>query len=132
MTIRSTYQVAHWYEHHVTYAHMNVAIGASGAPTLTANYNKGIASITRNSTGKYTIVMGDPAQSGSLYLAKRLLQVTGQVMYSSISGVISVQLVSDSLSSAGSFVIQCVSATGVAADPESGSTLLLEIALRKL
>lgn len=36
-----------------------VAIGATGAPTLNLSKSKGIASITRNSAGLYTIVLQD-------------------------------------------------------------------------
>ena len=42
-----------------TFLFGKVAIGATGAPTLDATNSKGIASITRNSAGKYTIVLQD-------------------------------------------------------------------------
>jgi hypothetical protein len=36
-----------------------VSIGATGAPTLDAVNSKGVASITRNSAGNYTVVLQD-------------------------------------------------------------------------
>lgn len=116
-----------------------VTIGAAGAPTLvttttgSGNPSKGVATITRTATGKYTIQLGlVDSVSGQLLsdLYTRLLTVGVTVLNSSLTSVIGGQLTSDTVATNGQFQFQFISAAGAAADPANGDTLLWEIILK--
>ena len=47
--------------------HGQFAVGASGAPTLSASKSVGVKSVTRNSAGDYSVVLGVPGGSSDLY-----------------------------------------------------------------
>ena len=47
--------------------HGQFAVGASGAPTLSASKSVGVKSVTRNSAGDYSIVLGTPSGDSDLY-----------------------------------------------------------------
>lgn len=100
-----------------------VAIGASGAPTLDAVNSKGIASIVRTGAGAYTITLDEAYNK--FYTLAALLQASS-------AEDITVQLVSEavSTSTAPTIAILC-KAAAVATDPSDGSTLYLEISLKK-
>lgn len=59
MANRQFYQFRYSLEANVVDLFMTVSFGSTGAPTLTANQNKGIASITRTGAGAYTILFTD-------------------------------------------------------------------------
>lgn len=126
MARRTPYQVAHWMDKGVIHLSADVAIGATGAPTLTKNTSKNIKSIIRNSTGDYTITFGDVVE-GTISKYSRLQCFYGAVLNATASAVIAVQPIVDSVLSAGTLEFVCSSATATAADPESGSTLKLFI-----
>lgn len=108
--------------------YLRVSFGASGAPTIVRG--KGIASITRNSAGRYTIVFGTAANSTSPLQTDQynaLLDVDIESLSSAFSAAPENRVVSESVST-GSLVIQ-FSAAGVATDPASGESALIHIAL---
>ena len=47
--------------------HGQFAVGGSGAPTLSASKSVGVKSVTRNSAGDYSVVLGVPGGSSDLY-----------------------------------------------------------------
>jgi len=100
-----------------------VAIGASGAPTISTANSKGITSITRNSAGKYTLVLQDQ------YAA--FLNVHASVLLASgLPAVLGYAVVSEAVAStAKTIVIQFLDAAGAAADPDSGAVLYFTIIL---
>lgn len=102
---------------------MKAAIGASGAPTISTSYAKGISSITRNSAGNYTIALADTYNA--------LLAVQGIVMNSSASAAPIMQVISEQVASATAprIIVQFLDAAGVAADPDNGATIMVQIQL---
>lgn len=100
-----------------------VAIGASGAPTLSAANSKGISSITRNSAGDYSLVLQDTYYK-LMHFAVRPQNATG------ISASPDVGIKANTVTSATSPGVRFVCSTGgVATDPASGDTLFIEIVL---
>lgn len=99
---------------------MKVSIGASGAPTLVSNQNKGIASIVRNSAGNYTINMQDP------YV--RLMMFDRMNLSASASAAPETRVIADN-SPSNNIVIQ-MSSGGVATDPASGEVILMHLILK--
>ena len=98
-----------------------VAIGATGAPTLSVANSKGIASIARNSAGQYTITLQDPYVR--LMMAQAVVQNSTGISASPDLGIISMDVVS-----AQTVVIQ-LSAAGTATELEDGDTLMLQLTL---
>ena len=47
--------------------HGQFAVGTTGAPTLSASKSVGVKSITRNSAGDYSLVLGTPSGDSDLY-----------------------------------------------------------------
>lgn len=101
-----------------------VAIGASGAPTLATNTGMGIASITRSATGKYVIALGN---SFATLLSVNVISNSG----TSAPAAPLVNIVDNSVSSvsAPSVTIQCRDIAAAAADPASGEILMIEVEL---
>jgi hypothetical protein len=100
-----------------------VAIGAAGAPTLSAVNSKGVASIARNSAGKYTVTLQDNYVAfvgvrGSVLLASGLAACVSQPC-----------VVSQAVSTAKTVVVQFVDFAGAAVDPDNGAVVYLEIKL---
>lgn len=124
----------------VSTIYMNVAIGSSGAPTLTAKENKGIQAIVRNSAGDYTVTLGQPSATGQVAVLdkyQRILNINYvSIAGASVSAVTGCYLVADSVKSAGTFEIVFTAPTSssvttpVATDPASGEIILLEIVLK--
>lgn len=99
-----------------------VAIGATGAPTLSTANSKGIASISRASAGKYTITLVDAYT--------RLMSVDTMFLVAGIPASPDTSIFSQTISSGGKvIVIQC-SVGGVATDPASGETMFFKMALK--
>ena len=124
-----------------------VSIGATGAPTLVTavattdgngntvsvwNPSKGIASITRVSAGKYTIQLGraDSVVGTQVDTYNGFLNFNSVIVNSTLSAVIGVQVLSDSVKSTGQLQIQFLSPAGVATDPSSGDLISIEIILK--
>lgn len=120
---RRTYQFHSAFEAQTVALYMNVAIGGTGAPTLTSNQNKGIASITRNSAGNYTIVLQDSYT--------RLLSADMVSLNASIAAAPDLTILDDNSAdlSSPNIVIQ-TSAAGVATDPASGEVLLIHMQMK--
>lgn len=101
-----------------------VTIGATGAPTLVTASSKGIKSITRNSTGDYTLLLSDTYNS--LLHFKHIIN-SG----SSAPTAPGMYIKSDAVSSATVPGVEFVmNAAGTPTDPASGEILYLEIVLR--
>lgn len=102
-----------------------MAIAAAGAPTLSANDSLGIASVVRNSTGRYTITLQDK------YMA--LLQVTEsrELASGAPSAVGGFAIRSSAVDAATpTVVIEFVDSSGVAVELASGTTLRIEFVLK--
>ena len=111
------------YEKEIKALYAEVAIGASGAPTLTSGL--GITSIARNSAGKYTVTLD------SKYT--RLMHFSGTVQAAAVEDLV-IQQVSSDVNSAKTIVFHCVAldADGapVATDPSDGADLFLKFELK--
>ncbi len=112
------------FEKNIVEYFLKVSIGSTGAPTIVEA--KGVTSVTRNSAGKYTILLADPSA--------QLKDVCSQ----SISGT-SPQaaplctVVSEAVATAAAptVVLQYYAAdNSTATDPASGEVLLIRIAVR--
>jgi hypothetical protein len=103
---------------------VKAAIGATGAPTISTTDAKGITSITRNSAGNYTILLQDN------YAA--LMTASAVVLCATASAAPITQLISEQVSNSTTprVILQCLDAAGAAADPDSGSTLMVHLMLR--
>lgn len=99
---------------------MKVSIGAAGAPTIVSQENKGIASIARNSAGKYTITLQDN------YYA--LLMAQGMCLTAGIPAAPTFSVFSEAVAS-GSIVVQFSDAAGAAADPGNGELVYIQLSL---
>ena len=106
-----------------------VTIGGTGAPTLvtSSGASDGVKSITRNSAGTYTLVLGDPVLAVALYDYLRFAEMT---VFNAAADDVRFHLAAESVSADG--VIKFFTLTGgTATDPASGSTLLLHFVLEK-
>lgn len=99
-----------------------VAIGATGAPTMNAVKSKGIASVARNSAGNYTITLND------IYVD--MFKCCINFLFATDPGVANTYIVSQSVNSAKTIVVQCMDYAGAAVDPASGSEMQIEIVLK--
>lgn len=99
------------------------AIGAVGAPTLSAANSKGIASIVRKGLGDYEITLQDTYNS--------LLGFQPVVLLASgTPAVASVAIKSETVATTKIVRIQCLDFAGAAVDPDSGAVLYFEIKLK--
>lgn len=107
----------------------SVAIGASGAPTLSAINSKGIKSITRTSAGLYVVTMG-VGTATDIY--NRLLFVSHRFIVASGAPAAPLMfVVSQAIATAGTVTIKFTAVDGTTAtDPASGETMLLEFDLK--
>lgn len=122
MSNRYMFQFRYSLERDLCDLYAQVTIGSTGAPTLVSASSKGIASIARNSAGKYTVTLSDKYNS--------LLDM--DVLFKSTTGIpaaADVGMISADVSGAKTVVFQC-SAAGVATDPASGATMFIHLALR--
>ena len=111
--------------------YVTATIGASGAPTLVKK--KGVTSLTRDvsTAGLYTLTLDDNYVSLLGFKASLLLG-TG------VSAVAGIDMVSEAVSTkaAPTVIFQCKGPTNsstttlIAADPDSGATLLIELTVR--
>jgi len=107
-----------------------VSFGASGAPTLDAKNSPGIVSVTRNSAGNYTFVFGTNSQI-ALDTYNYLLDVGARFVSSSAPAAPGMYVSNNQINVVGvaSITLQ-FNAAGVAADPASGESVLLDFILR--
>lgn len=102
-------------EKEVKSLYLDVAIGASGAPTLTKGL--GITSITRDSAGVYIITLNDTFKRLMSFDVKQLVSAAEDLTF---------QLETESVASAKTIQFRAVAA-GVETDPSNGSRLLIKI-----
>lgn len=128
MSNRYMNQYKYSFEKGVTYLYFNIAIGASGAPTLNKAGSKGIASVVRNSAGNYTITLQD-AYYGFLDFTSREILASGAPVVAS-GPIIRSQAVTNS--AAPTLVIQYFDAatSATATDPDNGATLIGTITVK--
>ncbi len=108
-----------------------VTFGSSGAPTLVAINSKGILSITRNSTGKYTFVFGTNSASLDTYYkllnARVIFDTSGPAAAPAAPGM---YITSNAVATAGTASLQVqLNLAGTAADPASGEIGYFEFIL---
>jgi hypothetical protein len=97
------------------------AIGATGAPTLSSDYSKGIASITRNATGDYTLALSEP-YVGLLSCHPMMLEADDTD--------ITFQIISEDVAGTSPNVKIGAHAAATPTDPPDGSTLYVHIIVR--
>lgn len=97
-----------------------VAIGASGAPTLSAAASLGVASIVRNSAGLYTLTLQDK------YMRLISVQISQQA---AVAEDLQFQVAAEDVDGAKTVQFRCV-AGAVETDPSSGSTLRIHLNLK--
>lgn len=104
-------------------------VGAAGAPTLDAVNSKGIRSITRNSAGNYTIVLGS-AIAVDVY--PRLVGFKATIIKATAATAPFVQMISQQVTNitSPSFIIQFYAPDGTTAtDPANGEEVRFEVNL---
>ena len=114
-----------------TKLYIKIAIGGTGAPTLSTTYNKGVASVSRTSAGLYVLTLDNA------WLALLGFRAS-QVVPTGIGALTGIDLVSESVATPSTkrITFKCRAAAGAgnttptATDPVSGSTLMLEITLQ--
>lgn len=104
----------------VKHLHAKVSIGATGAPTLSANDSVGTTSITRDSAGVYILTLDDKYNS---LVDFKVMQVAAT------AEDLTFQIESETVSTTKIIKFQC-KAAAVETDPSSGSTLIISIALK--
>lgn len=97
-----------------------IAIGASGAPTLSRGARKGIQSVVRNSAGLYTITLTD-AYAALIGASVAIVQP--------VAANLQAVVVSSSLGAATKTIVIRTQAGAVATDPASGDQLLVQVCL---
>ena len=117
------FQFNYTYERDITRIHAKIAIGATGAPTLTLA--KGIVSMTRTAAGAYTITLKD---NYYLFMDAKATFISS----TSAPAAPNLNVVSETVNSSTSpqILIQFRDLSAVATDPASGETLLLELVFR--
>ena len=118
MANRQFQQFRYSMEKAVVDLYAKVSIAAAGAPTISTA--KGIASISRLSAGKYSVVLQD-----NYY---RLLMAQGMCLVAGIPASPTFSVFSESVAS-GSLIVQFSDAAGAAADPGNGEIMYLQITL---
>ena len=107
-------------EREVKELYADIAIGSSGAPTLSRG--TGVASISRTSTGLYVLTLSDAYQ--------RLMACQVSILSASAEDI-HPQLVSESVASAKTISFRTIKGSdGTVVDPASGDRLLIKIDLK--
>ena len=98
--------------------HVEVAIAAAGAPTLT--HKLGVTSVTRDSAGVYIITLDDKYVRLCMVHVKQVAAVAQDLTF---------QIEAETVSTTKQITIQC-KAGAVETDPSSGSKLLIKLELK--
>lgn len=124
--MRRKFQFQYSMQRDMVHVVMKAAIGAAGAPTLSTTDAFGVTSITRNSAGKYTILLQDNYPA--------LVSAQAIILNSAASAAPITQLLSEQVvnATAPNVVVQCLGPAGAAADPDSGSTLFVHLIMRNV
>jgi hypothetical protein len=105
----------------VVMIHAKVAIGGTGAPTLSVQDSFGVASISRTGAGAYTLTLNDKYQA--------LLGANVTVVGATGEGLIP-QVTADTVATTKTVGLVFIAHGGSAADPTSGDVLHVQIWLR--
>ena len=97
----------------------DVAIGASGAPTLTRGL--GVASIVRDSAGVYVLTLQDAYNRLMSVDVKQLVAAAEDLQF---------QLEAEDVDGAKTVTFRCIDSAAAETDPSSGSRLLIKIDVR--
>lgn len=100
----------------------NVAIGGTGAPTINALKSKGVTSVVRNSAGNYTITLNDKYVD-LFFLGVNFINASG-------AGVAYFYTESQDVVGAKTIVVQFKDLSGAAVDPNSGTTMQVQMILK--
>ena len=119
--VRMTYQFYNSFVPNLAALYAEVAIGASGAPTLNAMASMGIDSIARADEGQYLVTLNKK------YQALRFVGCSFVAPGGAAAPDVSVE--SQAVASAGTLIINTQSG-GVNTDPASGETMMLMIHLK--
>lgn len=141
MASREFVSYSYQLEKGVVKLYAKVAIGATGAPTLTetsstsGNPSKGIRTVTRSAAGKYKIYFGKSDVTGIQHdRYQRALMVYGSIINSTVGVVNGIQILDDQSAAATPYIEIAtlgINAGAVAAvDPNNGDSLVLEITLK--
>ncbi len=105
---------------------VKVDIGGTGAPTLSTSYNRGIASITRNSAGNYTFAF----REGVVDIVDVSLNVK-PASFAAAEGNYVVPTVMTPGGASPLLTVQCAAGSdGTAADPDNGAVLFGTITVK--
>lgn len=116
------FQFQYSYERDLVDVLLKVSIGSSGAPTIVLG--KGVTSITRNSAGKYTIVLKSNFN-------KLMDMDMVSISETSAPAAPMMNIVSEDVAgTTKAIVIQLRDIAAAAADPASGEVLMLRMKLR--
>jgi len=115
------FQFSYSYERDLAHIVPKISIGASGAPTIVNG--KGVVSVVRNSAGNYTLTLKDPFY---LLMGVSCTSISG----SSAPAAPILNVVSETVNSTKTIIIQLRDSAGVATDPASGEILMMHILLR--
>lgn len=124
MANRNLFQFQYSYQRDLVHIFAQVSFAAAGAPTLVSG--KGVASITRNSAGLYTIALQD-SFAGVMQIDHKPLLASGAPA-APLMVIRSVSNINDL--SAPSVQVGFTDAAGVATDPASGEQVLIHITLK--
>jgi hypothetical protein len=104
--------------------YVQVAIGASGAPTLSPSNSVGVASVVRNSIGRYTVQLQDN------YIALRQITQSRELASGAPGAVGGMVVRTNSVSTTGAITLEFVDTAGAAVELVSGSILRLKLDLK--
>jgi len=104
-----------------------IAIGASGDPSIVSGTGMGIASVSRDSAGKFTIALSRPFHD---LMSVHLMPIAASASPGSCAAPV-MNIISEDVAnqSAPELKIRSNDYTGVATDPAEGEVLLVEIVL---
>ena len=113
--------------------HGQFAVGGSGAPTLSASKSVGVKSVSRNSAGDYTLVLGVPGGDSDLYshFFGMYFDIQKSTAIGSTAGGASFQLkAAPTVSTDGTINFIALNSSGAAAEIGSGETVHFMIVLK--
>ena len=113
--------------------HGQFAVGTTGAPTLSASKSVGVQSVTRNSAGDYSIVLGTPSGDSDLYshFFGAYFDIQKSTAIGSTAGGASFQLkAAPTVSTNGTVNFIALNSSGAAAEIGNGETVHFMIVVK--
>jgi len=104
--------------------YMEVAVGSTGAPTLTTGANLGIASITRAAAGDYDVVLEDNYTE--------IIKLNGALLDAASEDIVFQLAVRDAQASGGATFSFFTNTDATATEVSDGATMQMEIVLRNV